>query len=566
MSLLKNLKKKFKHYDIDGYLVPKNDIFFSEYSKPDKLKEITGFKGSAGTALILKKSNYLIVDGRYVLQAHKESGKNFKIIDTTNIKLENFFKKFNNLKIGYDPKLFTSNYLKNYLTSCRIKPLRDNLINTITLKKKSKNSKFFYYLKKSICGESVISKINKITNFLKLKGIDNLFISSNENVAWLLNLRGLDNPNAPIPNCKVIINKNKKIYFFSELNKTKKIHKNKYYKNIEFFEQHDFYKVLSFIKGKNFSIDKSSCSIFEENLIKSKFLVKYLNDPCYLHKSKKNKTEIYNTIKTHIYDGVALTKFIFWLKNKKKLNITELDVERKLENLRKKSKYYNYPSFSAIVGSGSNGAIIHYRANKFSNKKLLKNDILLVDTGGQYNYGTTDVTRTISFINQSNYIKNIYTNVLKGHIAVTTSKINFNTTGAKLDRIARKYLKKFNLDYPHSTGHGVGYFLNVHEGPISISKSYNKPFSEGMILSNEPGYYKKNSFGIRIENLIYVKKKSKNLYFENLTLAPLDKELINFSMLTSKEKMYLKNYNLKIYNNLKNFLSEKEKKWLKNLF
>ena len=257
-----------------------------------------------------------------------------------------------------------------------------------------------------------------------------------------------------------------------------------------------------------------------------------------------------------MYDGIALTKFLFWVKqNFKKKKITEISAQNKLEAFRKMNPNYKFPSFSTISGSGPNSAIIHYKATAQTNRKLKKGDLYLVDSGGQYYFGTTDVTRTLSLDNKSNYIKNIYTRVLKGHIAVSNFKIGNNTTGSKIDFGARKYLKKIKLDYPHGTGHGVGYFLNVHEGPQSISKNSHIKLKDGMILSNEPGYYKDGSFGIRIENLVYIKKNK----FIELTLAPIEKNLINKSILSSAEIKWLNNYHKKVKKNLYKFMDVSEK-------
>ena len=566
MHILNKLKNLIKKYEINGYLLPKNDEFFSEHSNPDRLEKLTGFKGSAGIALVLENKSYLIVDGRYILQGAKESGKNFKIINSSEINLKKFFEQFSNLQIGYDPKLFTYEFISKYLLSCNIKPLDKNLVDMASKIKSFDNNKKFFSLSTITCGESMDSKINRLINYLKKKKVKNIFISSNENVAWLFNIRGFDNPNSPIPNCKVILNYKKQVFFFSQLKKIKNLKKNKQYKKFKFYREDEFLKVLNSLEGKTFLVDKNSCSVFHENLIRSRFRIKDNIDPCYSYKSIKNKTEIKNIVKTHIYDGVALTKFLYWIKNLKKLNLTEFSVEKKLEFFRRRNKLYKYPSFNTIVGSGPNGSIIHYRANKYTNRKIKKEDLLLIDSGGQYNFGTTDVTRTISLSKQNQNIKNIYTKVLKGHIAVVTCNLSSNINGSYLDKIARKPLRDIKLDYPHSTGHGVGYFLNVHEGPISISKFSKKPFLEGMVLSNEPGYYKKNKFGIRIENLICVKKNKKGIFFNNLTLAPIEKDLINFKLLNQKEKIYLKNYNKLIFNNLKNYLSYREKRWLQDLF
>jgi Xaa-Pro aminopeptidase len=267
-------------------------------------------------------------------------------------------------------------------------------------------------------------------------------------------------------------------------------------------------------------------------------------------------------IKSHILDGAALTKFIYWIKNINKKKITEVDAQIKLEKFRKKSSNYLYPSFETIAGSGENGAIVHYRAKKESCRTIKKNDIFLCDSGGQYKYGTTDVTRTICFSRPKPSIKNIFTKVLKGHIAVANTDLRLDNTGIKIDKRARKYLNKSNLDYAHGTGHGVGFFLNVHEGPQSISKLNKIKIQEGMILSNEPGYYKKGLFGIRIENLVFVKKIKNKIFFENLTLAPMEKELINSNLLTESEKNYIFKYHLEVYSKLSRYLNLKERKWL----
>ena len=269
-------------------------------------------------------------------------------------------------------------------------------------------------------------------------------------------------------------------------------------------------------------------------------------------------------IQTHNEDGLALTKFIYWIKHNKK-KIHEIDAEKKLESFRKKSKKYLYPSFNTSAGSGKNGAIVHYRAEPKNCRWLNRKEIFLFDSGGQYKYGTTDVTRTICFNSPNPKIKNIFTRVLKGHIAVYQSDLKKYDNGKKIDGRARKYLTEVGLDYAHGTGHGVGFFLNVHEGPQSISK-YNKiKLKEGMVISNEPGYYKENEFGIRIENLIYIKKDKKNLRFENLTFAPIDIDLIDFKLLNKNEKNYLFKYHLDIYSKYSKYLSKKEKSWLASL-
>ena len=558
---IKILKQKFKKFKIDGYIVPKNDEYFSEYAKNDRLKKISNFTGSAGVAVILTKKNFLFVDGRYTIQAQQESAKNFHIIEIHKKLPHTIIKDYN---LGFDPKLFTSKNIKNYFSNNNLIPINDNLIDQIFTFKERK-TKPFYSLKKNIVGETHQSKILKITNYLKSNKVDYLFVSAPENVAWLLNIRGFDNPNSPIPNTRLIIDKNKKLFLITQKNNVIKIIKEKKINKNQIVNIKHLPNLIDKLKGKKFIIDNKSCSLFYENIIKSKFKILNKNDPIYKLKSIKNSYEINHMIEAHKKDGLALTRFIYWIKNINKKIITEVEAQNKLEKFRKLNSDYLFPSFNTIAGSGSNGAIVHYRATTKTTKKIDKKDILLVDSGGQYKYGTTDVTRTICFTKQKKSIKNAYTNVLKGHIAVALTNLSKDNNGKKIDIRARKFLKKEGLDYAHGTGHGVGFFLNVHEGPQSISKYNTIKLKEGMILSNEPGYYKKSHFGIRIENLIYVKQFKNKLFFKNFTLAPLERDLINYELLDKTEKDYLFRYHLKIYSEYSSSLNRNERKWLASL-
>ncbi|MDB3983185.1 aminopeptidase P family protein [Candidatus Pelagibacter sp.] len=553
------LREKLKDYNIDGYIVPKNDDYFTEYSKVNRLKIISNFTGSAGLAVILKNKNYLFTDGRYTIQSQIESGNNFKIISYEKIINCDLFK---NLTLGIDPKLITYDQAKKFfLKKNKIKFISNNLIDDIESDKIKDNFPFFR-LKKNIVGESFTSKINKISKFLKKNKSDHLFVSAPENVAWILNIRGKDGPNSPIPNCRLIISKNKNFYLISSIKKSKNLIKEKIIRAKELVKINDFSKKVLQLKGNSFIIDGKSCSIYFEDIIKSKFKITKREDPTYLLKAIKNKTEIKNMINAHIIDGVALTKFIYWIKNINKKKINEVQAQNKLEQFRKMNKNYLYPSFDTIAGSGENGAIVHYRAKKENCRTIRKKDIFLCDSGGQYKYGTTDVTRTICFSKPKSTIKDIFTKILKGHIAVANTNLKKDNIGSKIDKRARKFLKKSNLDYAHGTGHGVGFFLNVHEGPQSISKLNKVKIKEGMILSNEPGFYKKGSFGIRIENLIFVKRIKKKIFFDNLTLAPLEKELINYKLLSEEEKTYLFKYHMDVYSKISGYLNLNERRWL----
>ena len=558
MSL--EIKNLILSNNLDGYIMPKNDNYFTEYSKTNNLKSVTNFSGSAGFAIFLKNKKYLFVDGRYTIQAQKESGNKFEICEIPYVWPKNILKK--KIKIGFDPNLFTWETLNKYFGGdYNLIPLNFKFKS----KKKSLNPFPFYSLNSNVAGKSVSQKINQLIKIMSERKFDYVYVSAGENICWLLNIRGKDLPNSPIANCKMILTKKREIYFFSKKKKIKRIQFSLKKLKIFFLEENKILTCLNNLRNGNFCVDNKTCSVFEESLINYKFKITGREDPIYNLKSLKNKTEIRNMINAHIEDGVALTKFLYWIKHKKVDNLCERKIEKKLENFRKRNKNYLYPSFDTIAGSGPNGAIIHYRSDRYSNRKLKNDELLLVDSGGQYKWGTTDVTRTVCFSNVSIRIKEIFTRVLKGHIAVILSNIKKEINGHNIDKIARKSLNSVGLDYRHGTGHGVGAFLNVHEGPQGISKNNYTQLKEGMILSNEPGFYKKNNFGIRIENLIFIKKIKSKLLFENLTMAPIDIDLINFKMLNKEERKYLFKYHFDVYNNISPFLNNKEKKWLANL-
>jgi len=559
MNNIKKLRKFFKSFTIDGYLVPKNDEYFNEYvsQSNDRLKFISNFSGSAGFAIILKNKNYLFVDGRYTIQARIQSGKNFKIITIPQKFPRHALKSKKKLKIGFDPKLHSEKQL-NFLFKAKniiLEPINGNLIDSVWSKKPKDFVKPFFSLSKKDAGQNSQEKIMKVKNVLLKNKVDYLLVTAPENVAWILNIRGYDSAFSPIPNARLLINSKGDIDLFSQLKKVTKI-KKKNSKKIEFHDENKIEKKLRNLWKNNIWLDSLSCSIHYKNLLRKRNRIIEKIDPIYFFKSIKNPTEIKNMKKSHIVDGVALTKFLFWLKkNFSKKKITEISAQKKLESFRKMNKTYKFPSFSTISGTGPNSAIIHYKASVKSNRTLKKGDLYLVDSGGQYSFGTTDVTRTISLDNNSNFIREIYTRVLKGHIAVSDYKIRKNSKGSDIDRNARKSLKKVRLDYPHGTGHGVGYFLNVHEGPQSFSKNNKVNLKPGMIISNEPGYYKEGHFGIRIENLIYIKKNK----FEELTMAPMEKDLIKKKMLNKKEIAWVNKYHTKVKKNLFKFMNLEEK-------
>ncbi len=559
MNKIRKLKNFFKLFEVDGYLVPKNDDYFNEYVRQsnDRLKFITNFSGSAGFAVILKNKNYLFVDGRYTIQARIQSGNNFKIITIPQKFPKDVLKTKKEIRIGFDPKLHSEKQL-NFLFNIKniiLKPINKNLIDKVWSQKPKDLIKPFFSLSRKDAGQDSQKKIAKVKNVLLKKKANYLLVTAPENVAWILNIRGYDSEYSPIPNARLLIKDNGDIDLFTQLEKITKIKKN-FSKKIKFYDENKIERKLRNIKKNNIWLDSMSCSIYYKNLLRKKNKIIERLDPIYLLKSIKNSTEIQNMKKSHVLDGVALTKFLFWLKkNFKKKKITEISAQEKLESFRKNNKSYKFPSFSTISSTGPNSAIIHYKATVKSNRTLKKGDLYLVDSGGQYSFGTTDVTRTISLNNNSKLIREIYTRVLKGHIAVSDYKIKKNSVGSDIDRSARKFLNEVKLDYPHGTGHGVGYFLNVHEGPQSFSKKNKVNLKSGMIISNEPGYYKEGCFGIRIENLIHIKKNK----FEELTMAPIEKDLIRKKMLNKKEIVWLNKYHSKVKKNLFRFMNLKEK-------
>ena len=561
MEKIDKLKKTLIREKIDGYIIPKNDEFFSEYipEHNDRLNFISGFTGSNGFALVLKDKNYLFVDGRYTLQANNQSRKLFKIITIPDKMPADVLNK-KKLSIGFDPNLFTEKSLSTFFGKKRfkLKPIFHNLIDEIWKRKIIKNISKFYLIPNKVVSEKYQFKIKKVANYLKKKKSDFLFVTASENNAWLLNIRGRDTKYTPIPYSYVLIDKHRNIKCFCDLKKvSSSLRKN--LNKVEFLDIKDCTNILLEIEKKKFIIDSSSCSFFLKTIINKNNKILNVQDPIYFFKAIKGKREIENIKKAHIYDGIALTKFLFWLKkNFYKEHITEISASQKLFVYRKKNKKFKFLSFPTISGAGPNGAIIHYKATRKTNRKLKEGDIYLVDSGGQYEFGTTDVTRTISLKNSNKRVKDIFTRVLKGHIAVSNFKLKKNTSGSEIDARARKYLKQVGLDYAHGTGHGVGYFLNVHEGPHAISKRNKIIFQKGMIVSNEPGYYENNKFGIRIENLIYVKENKKKMTFENLTMVPIEKDLIIQERLNKNEKNWINNYHKTVFRNLRNYMNKTE--------
>ncbi len=540
------LREKLKQYKLDGYLIPSVDEFQCEYV-PDhlnRLKFITGFSGSNGLALITLNEAIFFTDGRYLLQATKELSSKFKIQNIATLYEINAIGR-----IGYDTKLHTKLNIAQYknlnLVEC------NNLVDSIWQDKpKAKLSQIFKYPLK-FAGESFISKRNKIQAYLQEKSLDSLIITDPNCICWLLNIRAHDIDYNPILLSYLIFHQCSKIEIFSSA-KFKE-------ENVDNYPLEEFSNRLKLIANKKVQLDQTSASAWVSNHFKDPI---FKEDPCLIAKACKNNIEIKQARRIHQIDGVALCKLLHWLE-KNYAYETEMSVAEKLLDFRKMNGHFIYPSFPTIAGFKEHGAIIHYRADENSDKPLA-NGLLLLDSGGQYFGGTTDITRTIALGKPTHEQKLNFTLVLKGHIALAKAKFPKGTSGSDLDSLARQYLWQHGKDYAHGTGHGVGNCLNVHEGPQRISKLGTYPLSPGMIISNEPGFYKTNEYGIRIENLMLVVKSSDNyLSMETLTLVPIEKKLILRKLLSNEEKEWLNSYHQKIYNKISPSLNSKEKAWLK---
>ena len=543
MNSVLKIKNYLKNNNIEACLISKNNTFLNEFveDRDNFLLKITKFTGSLGYAIIYKNKQNLYVDGRYTQQA-KIQTKNFIIKDISLLKNDIGKITNSNKKLLIDPKTFTFSFFGkfNYET---LQFFNSNK----NLKKKEK----LFYLSKNYSGQDSFEKLKKVNKKLTLKKNEVFLITSPENIAWLSNIRSYDKKFSKIFNCIALI-KNKRIYIYSDQKINLKI------KNIIFEKNSEFKQHLLSIK--KIYTDKKYLSLYHHNFfIKNKIKIKFINDPIDQFKSIKNNTEILNLKISHIFDGVAYCKFLYWLKNNNLKNTSEIECQKKIEFFKKKNKFYLGPSFETISATGKNASIIHYNAKDYKKTNLKKKHLYLLDSGSQYLYGTTDMTRSFSLGKQNQFRKKIYTLVLKSHIAVSVANLK-NMTGKKLDRIARKNLIKFGYNYNHGTGHGVGFLSNVHEAPPSISKFYNKKFLVNQVMSNEPGYYKNNDFGIRLENLIYKNHKNN---FENLTLVPFEREMILKSMLTKNEKNWINHYHNEVFEKIHKFLSIREKVFLK---
>ena len=582
---INNLRKILHKRKLDGYLQPRADSFLGEYvpKSAARLEWLTGFSGSAGECLILVNKCILFVDSRYLLQAKKETmGTNIKVFLNSGKTLQTWLKnniKNKILKIAVDPWLYSFSQLENLINfgknnNIEFIKIKTNPIDLIWKSNRphAPKSMMIKHLQK-YSGLKTNIKINNICNILKNNKIDAYIISQPESLAWLLNVRGSDLEHTPIILSRAVLLKNNKVLLFID-RKRIDLNTHKYLKleikNLKIFPENEIIKIISNMakNGKNFWIDPNVTPYILTKYADTKNNKIYKNTcPIEIKKSIKNHTEIKGSISAHIKDGIALCNFLYWVNSTNYKNLNELKAANMIDKLRKEQNNFVSTSFPTISGFSSNGAIIHYRVSKKTNKSFSKNGIYLCDSGGQYFEGTTDVTRTIIIGDASKQMKKDFTIVLKSHIALASSKFPQGTTGNDLDILARTPMWKHNMDYGHGTGHGVGSFLGVHEGPQRISKGSFISLEPGMITSNEPGFYKTGKYGIRIENLMLVVKEkeyqtSKMLSFKTLTLAPIDIKLIDKKILNKEETIWINNYHSKVYREISNKVTLNVKKWL----
>ena len=574
---INNIKGLCKKKKLDGYILSTHDEYLNEYVPREfqRLNWLTGFSGSNGLILFINSLNIFFTDGRYLVQAKKEIPKSFIIIDSSRENifdwLERNIKK--KTKLGIDPRIHSIAFIKKLIELAKdinvsIELNKNTLIDKIMHEECLSSQKKVSLIPIKFCGKKSNLKIKIIKK--KMKDYDYLIITNPFSVNWLLNIRGTDIEYSPIVLCRMIIAPKKKYIFIDKKKLDKKIQSYLESLHIEIFNEQDIYEIIqSFPSKSRILIDEKAAYSFYNLLINKKNLITTSSIICSLEKSKKNKVEIKNSVLTHEIDGLSVIKFMNWLENYSiPSDLNEFDVAMKLNKFREENKLYFGPSFSTISAVGKNSAIIHYSPTNIKSQKLVEGSIYLCDSGGHYSTGTTDITRTFVIGNKkfNKEYKNHYTKVLKGHIDLSMMKFPFKTRGVQLDSIARYHLWESGLDYNHGTGHGVGNFLSVHEGPQSISKSLtNINLEEGMILSIEPGFYLENKYGIRIENLVYLKKaKYKNfLEFVTLTLVPYEKKLIDITQLNYKHIEWINDYHKNIYVKFSSHLDQEQNKWLK---
>ncbi len=580
-SNLKKLQNLLKEKDIDIFVINRSDEYLNEYISPnaERLNFITNFSGSAGRAIITPTDAFLYVDGRYTFQANTQI--NAKEIQPKH--LNSFWTDLEKIlleaeyKIALDPTLHSiieiekvEKMLEN--STSQLKLIDKNFVDLIWENQpKTKYTDIFDH-PTSFSGQGRSEKLDILKKFLDQNEIDHYFVSGLDNIAWLLNLRADDIKYTPLLYSYLLISKNNKHSLYIKESAMPEILKKEIQALVNINNIEKIGSIFNKIKSsESIGLEFNSTTYYFLDLLrKQKINTKNLANPCILLKAIKNETEIDGAKKAHIRDGVSITKYIYWLKNimDPKSN-DEISVAKHLESLRRKNELFHSLSFDTISAIDKNAALPHYRVTEEGKSSFSDNNIYLVDSGGQYFDGTTDITRTIILGEATKEQKDRFTRVLKGHIALSNHVFDKGTKGTDIDYLARKSLQEINLDYDHGTGHGIGSFLSVHEAPQRIAKKSMFDSVEllpGMILSNEPGYYKENEYGIRTENLLVINENAnKKLYFETISWCPIDLDLIDSTQLNEIEKEWLNKYHSQVYEKLESFLEDEERNWLKRV-
>ena len=568
-------RKSMKKHKVDAYIVTSSDYHQSEYIGGyfQGREYLSGFTGSAGILVIFNDEACLWTDGRYHIQAENQlKGSKIKLFKQGNIGVPTYkeyivSKLAENSKIGIDAKILLSSDVNEILSKKKFKIVDFDLLAEVWKKRPDLAAEKIFILEDKYTGKSYKEKVKEIRASLKEKNADYNIISSLDDIAWIYNFRGDDVQHNPVGLSFTVISEKKASLYINEDKLTKEA--KKYFKDnkVEIKGYFEFFEDIKKLKG-NILVDfnKTSYAIYEA--ISKNNLINSMNPSTYL-KSHKNKTETANTKEIHVQDGVAIVKFMYWLKNNyKKGNITEFSAEEKINSLREKIEGYIDLSFHTISAFGKNAAMMHYSAPEKNSTKI-EDGVYLLDSGGTYLKGTTDITRTFFLGKVGKQEKIDNTLVLKGMLALSRAKFLFGATGTNLDILARQFLWNVGIDYKCGTGHGVGHILNVHEGPHGIRFQYNPQRLEiGMIVTNEPGAYIEGSHGIRIENELLVKEAcetehGKFLEFETITYAPIDLDGIVKTLLTKEEKQQLNEYHSEVYKKLSPYLNKKEKEFLK---
>jgi len=577
------LREKLKKSDLDGFIIPHTDEHQCEYTPEHnkRLTWLTGFDGSAGMGAVLGGKGAIFVDGRYSLQVKQQVDlRKFEALRLHEDKLEDWLiangKKGD--RIGFDPWLHTPSWVAKMKTALEAQgrelvAVTENPVDMIWQDRPdpAKTTAIPHALQYS--GEKSRHKRDRIAAQVKALGADGLVLTSLDSIAWLLNIRGADVNHSPLVTAYLILRSATKVTLYIDPEKVNPALLKHLGKSVKVVDYDQFNQGLAKLGAKKYNIlvdPKFTHKAVTDILEKAGAGILYEEDPCILPKACKNDVEKEGSRQAHIRDGVAVCKFLHWFdKNAPSGTLDELAAADKLLDFRKEQALFQDLSFDTISGAGPNGAIVHYRVKPETNRVIENNMLFLIDSGGQYLDGTTDITRTLAVGEPTEEQKDRFTRVLKGHIALAQARFPVGRTGAHLDTLARKSLWDVGLDYEHGTGHGVGSYLNVHEGPQSISQAaFNTPLMPGMILSNEPGYYKAGEYGIRIENLVIVRNsqfegEEKPMHtLETITFAPIDTRLINAHMMSSSEMTWLNIYHAQVREKISPYLEGEELAWL----